>query len=200
MDARVSTPPNANHTEAVLKNTAGLLAAKNPGGDLMDVLQFIKTSHDQIRGDLGRFLGSDGVKARRSAFETLSGVVSFQLMLERDYLYPELPGLFAEADVVVATGLANGSVLSKKLKLLEKTLAKALKDQAGIEKKIGEFSALLESHFSQQEQHLMPKLRQTMRTEDREELGRVFEDVKSDLIAEAGEQLAKNSVQARKRA
>jgi hypothetical protein len=147
----------------------------------VDVLQFIKTSHDQIREDLGRFLKSDGIKARRSTFESLSGVITTQLLLERDYLYPELPGLFPEAELVVSTGLANGSLISKKLKLLEKSLAKAVKEQAGIERKIEEFSQLLETHFNQQEQSLMPRLRQSMRTEDREELGQVFVDVREDM-------------------
>lgn len=163
----------------------------------MDVLQYIKATHDQIRGDLGRFLSAEGVKARRTAFETLSNEISFQLMLERDYLYPELPGLFPEAEVVVSTGLANGSTIAKKLKFLEKLIAKALKDQAGIEKKIEDFGTTVEAHFSQQEQFLMPKLRQTMRTEDREELGRVFEDVRSDA-GSASDEPAKAA--ARKRA
>jgi len=147
----------------------------------VDVLQFIKTSHDHIREDLGRFLKSDGIKARRSTFESLAGVITTQMVLERDYLYPELPGLFPEAQLVVSTGLANGSLISKKLKLLEKSLAKAVKEQSGIERKIEEFSDLLENHFVQQEQVLMPRLRQCMRTEDREELGQVFEDVRDDL-------------------
>lgn len=162
----------------------------------MDVLQYIKASHDQIRGDLGRFLGAEGVKARRAAFETLSNGISFQLMLERDYLYPELPGLFPEAEVVVATGLANGSAIAKKLKFLEKFLAKALKDQAGIEKKIEDFSASVEAHFYQQEQALMPKLRQTMRTDDREELGRVFEDVRNEA-GDASDEPAKTATRKR---
>jgi hypothetical protein len=147
----------------------------------VDVLQFIKTSHDEIREDLGRFLKSDGIKARRSSFESLSGVITTLMLLEKDYLYPELPGLFPEAELIVSTGLANGSLISKKLKLIEKSLAKAVKEQVGIEKKIEEFSELLETHFSQQEQSLMPRLRQTMRTDDREELGQVFEDVRNDM-------------------
>ncbi len=166
----------------------------------MDVLQFIKTSHDQIREDLGLFLKSDGIKARRSSFESLSGVIATLMVLERDYLYPELPGLFPEAELVVATGLANGSLISKKLKFLEKSLAKAVKEQVGIEKKIEEFSDLLETHFSQQEQSLMHRLRQNMRTEDREELGQVFEDVRDDMKAGTLSLVAKPGTSLRKRA
>lgn len=147
----------------------------------MDVLQFLKLSHDQIREDLGRFLKADGIKSRRTVFEPLVSEISIRLLLERDYLYPELTGLFPEADVVVTTGLANGSALSKRLKILEKLLSKTIKEQNGIEKKIEEFACLLEGHFNQQEQHLMHKLRQTMRTDDREELGQVFEDVSKEL-------------------
>lgn len=147
----------------------------------MDVLQFLKISHDHIREDLGRFLKADGIKSRRAVFDSLVSEITVRLLLEKDYLYPELTGLFPEADVIVTTGLANGSVLSKKLKILEKLLSKTIKEQAGIEKKIEEFASLLEAHFNQQEQHLMHKLRQTMRTDDREELGQVFEDVSKEL-------------------
>lgn len=166
----------------------------------MDVLQFLKISHDQIRDDLGCFLKADGIKSRRTVFDSLVSEISIRLLLEKDYLYPELTGLFPEADVVIATGLANGSVLSKKLKILEKLLSKTIKEQTGIDKKIEEFAGLLEGHFNQQEQHLMHKLRQTMRTDDREELGQVFEDARDELKSGTLELDGKSAPIVRKRA
>lgn len=149
----------------------------------MDCLHFIKTQHDALRTALAALSAADGVKVRRSVVGDLARDVQVYLALEKDYLYPEIAGLFPGADVVAAAGTANGAALVRRIKALKALVAKNAAEQDGYPKKLKEFEESLLKHFEQEEQVLMPKMRSMIRTEDREDLGQVFLEVQSEVLA-----------------
>jgi hypothetical protein len=151
----------------------------------MDVLHFLKTNHDTIRAELARLVELDGVKARRAELDELARAVQMHLVLERDYLYPEVSGLFSGAEALVTAGLAEAAVIEKRLKAITKLAAKPAAEQDGFDKRLDELRAAVIGHFDQEEQMLMPKIRELIRTEDREDLGQVFLDAKADALAAA---------------
>jgi len=76
-------------------------------------------------------------------------------------------------------------------KLITKT---ALSAQA--RKKLVELTSLVHRHFETEEQSLMPKIRQSISTPEREELGQVFLDAASELTPEelvSGKPLIRNA-------
>jgi iron-sulfur cluster repair protein YtfE (RIC family) len=149
----------------------------------MDVLHFLKSHHDTIREGFDRLAHAEGVKARRSALDDLARDIQVHVALEKDYLYPEISGLFAGADVLVTTGLANGTVIGKRLKVLTKLAGKTASEQGEFPKRQAELKDAVIKHFEQEEQTLMPKMRSLIRTEEREDLGQVFMDVKAEVLA-----------------
>ena len=148
----------------------------------MDVLHFLKSDHDSIRASLDLVVAADGVKTRRIHLEDLAKLLQVHLVLERDYLYPEISGLFLGVDAVIDLGLATAALTSKRLKLLVKLASKPADEQEGIDKRVAELRESILKHFDHEEQHLLPKMRYLIRTEDREDLGQVFVDVRDDVM------------------
>lgn len=147
----------------------------------MDVLVFIKESHQALRSRCSELQAEAGVKARRALMESLSKDLELHLRLEQDYLYPELTGLFSGADAMTTTGLANGSVIRRRLKAMVKLVAQPAAEQSSYPAKLKELLDSVAAHFDLEEQTLMPKIRDAMRTEDREDLGEVLVETKADL-------------------
>lgn len=147
----------------------------------MDVLLFIKESHVTLRSRCSELEAESGIKGRRTALETLAKELELHLTLEQDYLYPELIGLFNGAEAMTATGAANATTIRRRLKALQKQLGMPASDQAAYPKKLAELVEAVGTHFEVEEQTLMPKIRDSMRTEDREDLGDVLIETKADL-------------------
>ena len=103
------------------------------------------------------------------------------LSLERDYLYPEIDGLLAGVGPLVAAGLANGSALQRRTRALSRLAEQPAALQADFVKRLAELRAAVDRHLEQQEQCLLPKLRDSIRTEEREDLGQVFLDIRDEL-------------------
>lgn len=166
----------------------------------MDVLHFIKSSHDALRETVLRLEGESGVKARRLVCDELVRDLQAHVTLEKDYLYPEIGGLFPGSEALVATGLAEGALLSKRAKTLQKLLQKPVSEQDGYDKRLTELKDALQRHCDQQEQNLLPKLRSAIPTQDREDLGQVFLEAKAELLAQASGAAPAPAAQGRKRA
>ncbi len=147
----------------------------------MDVLHFLRSDHVAIKHALGRLDGADPVTLLASAMEEVAAAVELHLGLERDYLYPEISGAFNGVDALVAAGLANASVIEKKLRATQNLLSQqseAVSD--ALIQAIGEVKLQTLSHIEQEERLLLPKLREFVRTEDREDLGQVLLDVQEE--------------------
>ena len=149
----------------------------------MDCLHFIKTQHDVLRAALAGLMAADGVKARRTLADDLARDVQVYLALEKEYLYPEVAGLFPGADVIAAAGTANGQALVRRIKAIKALVSKNVTEQDAYPKRLKEFEEARLKHFEHEEQILMPKMRAMIRTEDREDLGQVFLEVQSEVLA-----------------
>ncbi len=149
----------------------------------MDVLQVIKEDHDAIRRSIDELLTASKVTDRRKVFATLQKSVSDRLVLEERYLYPEIHGLFAEADVFTTLAAGNHKIIRRHLSGLNQLLSKpvAAVSAASLTKKISELKDLAERHLETVERVLMPKMRQLIPTVDREDLGQAFIDIKAEL-------------------
>ncbi len=149
----------------------------------MDCLHFIKSHHDAIRDAFAVLLATDGVKIRRAMVDDLARDVHVYVALEKEYLYPEVGGLFPGGDSVAAAGVANGAAITRRTKALKALAAKPANEQEDFQKRLRELHDSVLKHFDQEEQILMPKIRAMIRTEDREDLGQVFLEVKTELLA-----------------
>jgi hypothetical protein len=150
----------------------------------MDVLHFLKAQHEGIKSAFER-VGSGGVKSKRAGFEALARDLSIYVTLEKDYLFPELTGLGAGLDALVSVGQANGATIDRRLKTLAKEIVKPADEQDKLAARLTELQELVVRHFEQEERSLMPKIRDLIRTEEREDLGQVFVEARDDLLAAA---------------
>jgi hemerythrin-like domain-containing protein len=149
----------------------------------MDILHYLKTQHESIRADFQRVVEAKAQKDRKAQLECLVRSTQVYLTLQRDFLYPELAGTFATADSLISASEDNARSLDKALKSIVNTVAKPAFDASAFEDKMAHFGKALATHFDQEEQNLLPRVRDFIRTEDREDLGLVFADAELDLLA-----------------
>ncbi len=149
----------------------------------MDILHYLKTQHESIRANYQRVVEAKAPKDRKTQLECLVRSTQVYLTLQRDFLYPELAGSFSSADSLISASEGNARSLDKALKSIVNTAAKPALDAAAFEDKMVLLGRALSTHFDQEEQNLLPKVRDFIRTEDREDLGLVFADAEQDLLA-----------------
>ena len=147
----------------------------------MDVLHIMKNDHENIRKLLLALMEADGARKRRESFEALNRELSILFSLERDYLYPELDGLFPGVDAVVSLAEAGAVTVDKRLKLLGKMLSKPVSEHRLFDSKVHELSESVDRHLRYKEDSLMLRIRQTFRTEEREDLGTLFLEMSEEL-------------------
>ena len=152
----------------------------------MDVLQLIKEDHDNIRRLIAA-LDTAGKVARKTLANSLSRDIQIHLHLEREYLYPEVSGLFPEGEVMVRLSLANHGEILKILKNVETAAGKSPSVQKNFATYLDSLKAKVEGHFKMEEDNFMPKIRHLISTEDREDLGQVFIEVKDEMAVSFGE-------------
>ena len=147
----------------------------------MDILSILKAEHERIRDGFVKLEAAGGVKARQVRLEELARDIQVHLTLEKEYLYPELANLFTGAEALVDIGQANGAAIGRRLKVVTKMAAKPAAEQDGYDKKEAELKESILKHFDFEEQALMPKVRGLVRTEEREDIGQLFLDVKDEV-------------------
>lgn len=152
----------------------------------MDVLALMKQDHDIVRSRLRAIREAKGVKNRRSAVLVCEASLKVQLGLEKDYLYPEITDLYPSSDHVIKIGLAAGVTIKRHLSQLVKLSAQPQAKQTGFEDKLEKLQEAVEKHLTEQQDLLMPRMRAAMRTEDREDLGQLFQEVREELAASFG--------------
>lgn len=148
----------------------------------MDILHYLKTQHDSIRGIYKRVAEAKVPKDRKTQLESLVRSTQVYLSLQRDFLYPEVSGSFAAADGLILTSESNAKTIDKAIKSVVNIASKPAFDASAFEEKMRSLGKALTTHFDQEEQNLLPKIRDYIRTEDREDLGLVFADAESELL------------------
>ncbi len=149
----------------------------------MDVLQVIKQDHDALRDLLTSISSESRVSERRALFDTFEKYLSIHIKLEEQYLYPEVSGLFPGAEMFVDASLANHRSVVRLVSDIGKQLKKPAADHAGIDKKIEKLDELTRAHLRMEEEHMMPKVRVMIPTQDREDLGVVFHEMRQEWFA-----------------
>ena len=165
----------------------------------MDILHYLKTHHDSIRTTCESLWQAKAVKERKAQLEALVKAAEVYLTLERDFLYPEIAGLFAAADSLVEAAETNSANVDKALKSLVKAAAGSPFEAAAFASRLQELQLALTMHFDHEERSLMPKMRMHIPTEEREDLGQVFADAELEVLTALAAELEPVSV-SRKRA
>lgn len=150
---------------------------------MSDILHVLRSGHDDLRKIFGQLdgdsSGSDWVQTLGDAARALE----VHIRLERDYLYPEITGLFGGVQVLISSGMATFAALERKLKSLGDMVfgpGPSQADQDEVMRLFSEVRRAALAHFDSEERSLLPKLRDFMKTEDREDLGQVMLDAKED--------------------
>lgn len=153
----------------------------------MDVLQLIKKQHDMIRA-LGKGLGGVAtVTDRRKLYTRLAGVVAVQMKIEEEYLLPEVTAVDASARRVAEANLSRHHDLRNQMKVLEKAVNK--RPQPAKDEVESQFNVLwsnLKFHLTLVEDELLPRIRQRIPTQDREDLGEALQDVLAEELKDLG--------------
>lgn len=167
----------------------------------MDVLQVIKTEHEDLRALLKQLSDLDSVVEKRKVFERLNTELDRHMVLEEHYLYPEISELFQGADSFVDVSLARHKILRKHIKQLSECLTQPVAKQKNLNELIEKFNSEASSHLTHEEDAIMPKLRRLIPTQDREDLGVVFLDARDHALEGLKKTLnGKEAVKGKKRA
>lgn len=143
----------------------------------MDVLSFIKQRHVEIREQLAGLTRLDGAKKARIDFDAFADQLATALHLEDVYLLPELEAAARGFDAWIETCRVGNQALDKQLKAARKALGRSPWDAHSATEALVKLEDTLRGQFSYTEEVLMPKIREALPTQDREDLGQVFEDV-----------------------
>lgn len=149
----------------------------------MDVLQVLKEGHEKVRSLYAQTESSLQSKDLKAVFDELFSSVKEQIYLEKGYLYPEIEGLFSEAEAFVNAGLHRQKALEKSFSSLSESLCSPVSEEnaGSVSKKVAELSGKLMTHLDQTDQVLFPKIRQLISTPDREDLGQQFMELRAEL-------------------
>ncbi len=150
----------------------------------MDVIQVLKEDHSVLFGKAQSLSGLQTKKDLIESFPAFFEALSCRLALEKNYLYPEIDGIFTEADVLTAAEKRNGQ-LKRLLDKLNKEVAEKKFDLATLRPELLKLEKQLELHFASEDSVILPKMRRLIATEDREELAYVFEDARQQLVAKS---------------
>jgi len=146
----------------------------------MDVLQLIKQYNRDNLAQLGLVSQEIGTANFKTFWQQYRRQLLAQVMIEREYLYPEVAVVSKTAQATIAQLEANLVQLVKLVKQLDAALVEAnLSEYQGIAEQLG---LLVQGHVAKQEDKLIPLIRQSMSTEEREELSQVFQDALEDFL------------------
>jgi hypothetical protein len=156
----------------------------------LDVLHLIKQEHEGIRSLLQELSKEKTVTAQKKVLQDLLHRAKIHMHVEHEYLYPEVTGLFNEAENFIKNSKENHKTIKKTLTELEKLVnSKPMAAKPAVEKKVSHLMERFQAHFTSGEDVLMPKLRELIPTQDREDLGQVFLDAQEEGAALVSVQL-----------
>ncbi|MFW7378134.1 MAG: hemerythrin domain-containing protein [Oligoflexus sp.] len=146
----------------------------------MDVLQLIKQYNRDNLAQLGLVAQELGTTNFKSFWQKYRRQLLAQIMIEREYLYPEVAVVSKTAQTTIAQLEANLVQLEQLVQELDAALADSNHNAHQI---LAErLTCLVRGHVEKQEEKLIPLIRQSMSTEEREELSQVFQDALEDFM------------------
>ena len=147
----------------------------------MDILQLIKEEHESIRKKIKVLLGEQYNTDTKHVFGDLSHDLRLHLKLESEYLYPEVSELFPEGKVLIRLSLSNHDEIIAQIDKLDEIYKNMNISPKNLHDMIEVLGEKVEAHYKLEEENFMPKIRQLINTQDREDLGQVFVDVKDEI-------------------
>jgi hypothetical protein len=153
----------------------------------MDVLRFIKDDHERIRSLFTKFESTqDPTEAQKSVNTLLAESRAYQ-SVEQGHILPEFSAFLRDRDRTVLDHCQQRSDALKAeqdnlFKELGKVLGKTRSFEA-LRKRVLELKTKTFEHFEQIEQDLMPRVRQAVPTQDREDMGIVFHDLREEALS-----------------
>lgn len=141
----------------------------------MDILYFLKEKFDELRSLMLQITDLPKDLQKAAVYEQFLRKISLLNQLEAEYIYPEIRGINPALDLLTVQSI-------KYLEAIQKSLTHSSKQSPQIDLDLVE---TVKEYICHQESQLMPKLRMTMRTEDREDLGQVVVDAEEELLSGA---------------
>lgn len=137
----------------------------------MDILYILKERFEELRSLMLKVSDGPQGEMARSLQGQLAQKIRILSRIQSDYIYPEIRGSNSTLDGIIGQ---SGQYLER----IELFLEGGPPYEAG---KLPSFLESVREYITHEETHLMPKLRITMRTEDREDLGQVVVDAEEEL-------------------
>ena len=138
----------------------------------MDILNLIKSEHDRLKQKILSILESKNM-TNKDFFNAFIKELSIHFQIERDYIYPEAQTIFTVSSWVKKEQGNQESILKQLEDIdISKCDIKVLEDVI----------AKIRSHFTAEEDLLMPKFRSALSFDQREEFGEALLDYQQELM------------------
>lgn len=153
----------------------------------MDILQWLKSDHIEMHrllDSLNSSLcgGDELTTAIKPQFQKFVRHLLGHLKAELDFVLPELADRFVGADLLTDLCHANHRVIVKSLKDLNIIFETG--DLEAIKEALAKVSVAVHQHSEVQEIQLLTKIRQSVPTSEREDIGQLVADFLQDYYAE----------------
>ncbi len=150
----------------------------------MDVLWIIKEEHEKLRELMFDWKKTSENNLLAKKIHRIKDELLRVLDLESAYLIPELDGLFPTALKIAQTAQKSQELLKIQALSLDKYPAKT-KHGTELMPVADKFCGTASEYLDYIDSMLMPKFREFMPTELREDLGQVYMDARQDALLEA---------------
>ena len=150
----------------------------------MDILYVIKLEHEQLLRSIEGL--SNFVSVRISddvikEFERIKLSIDHYLELDKEFLYPEILDLFAGAKKNITFGESCHLRIREALILIYDRIVSAKSVNPLLDEQISDLQEMVRQHITYQQEFIIPKMREMIPTQEREDLSDVFNDIKHDL-------------------
>lgn len=149
---------------------------------MIDILQIIKKEHLLIKKQIKDIIKSNNNTEKMKLFTQMQKLLNFHLKFEKEYLYQEAESYIKNLSNFITTSLDNHKQIDKLLHNISKSFKKLKTSNNNINKIIDQLYYEIDSHFLLEEEIFMPKIRTYMPTDDREDMGATYLDLKTEFI------------------
>lgn len=149
----------------------------------MDILFLLKCEQEALLAQTAAFAQELAAHpdSLQASFARLTGKLLQYLALDEEFLYPEVGDLFLHAAKAVLYGKARHAEIRAGLARLETLLKSSQVPAAECVEAFAELEKAVQQHVFYQQEQLIPRMREMIPTQDREDLAEVFTDIKEDF-------------------
>ena len=141
---------------------------------MIDILQIIKEEHLLIKKQIKDMIESKNNTEKIKLFTQMQKLLSFHLKFEKEYLYQEAESYIKDLSSFITKSLDNHTQIDKILSNISKYFKELKTSNNSIIKAIEQL----------EEEVFMPKMRTYMSTDDREDMGATYLDLKTEFMGQ----------------